>query len=83
MKKETLNYDEIEKLIGAPLYTKKNKIEPIEFELSLREIAGPEPEPKPKEEKKDERKPSREEEFSVLDHRSNRALFSFFTKLSQ
>lgn len=71
LKKETLNYDDIEKLIGPPKYTKKNKIEPIEFELSLREIAGPEPEPKMKEEKREEKELSRGEEFSQIDPHNN------------
>jgi len=36
LKKETLNYDEVEKLIGPPLHGKKRMIDPLEFETSLR-----------------------------------------------
>lgn len=35
MKKETLNYDDVVKLIGPPPYGKKRLIEPVEFEASV------------------------------------------------
>lgn len=35
LKKETLNYDDVEKLIGPPLHGKKRLIEPMEFETSV------------------------------------------------
>ena len=34
MKKETLFYDDVEKLIGPPPYGKKRLVEPAEFENS-------------------------------------------------
>lgn len=67
LQKETLNYDEIEKLIGPSPFPNKNKIDPTVFELSVREIAGPEPEPKESPQK--EKKPEHEEEFSEINAR--------------
>lgn len=66
LKKETLNYDEIEKLIGPSPFPNKNKIDPIAFELSVRQVAGPEPEPKVLPKK--EREPT-QEEFSEVSFR--------------
>ncbi|KAJ9575626.1 hypothetical protein L9F63_007560 [Diploptera punctata] len=40
MKKETLNYNDVEKLIGPPPYGKKNLIGPEEFEHAVNEAAG-------------------------------------------
>jgi spastic paraplegia protein 7 len=43
LEKETLNYDEVVELIGAPLYADaRKKIEPIEFEDSITTLAKPE-----------------------------------------
>ncbi|KAK2578833.1 hypothetical protein KPH14_002450 [Odynerus spinipes] len=41
LKKETLTYDDVEKLIGPPLYGKKRLIEPAEFESSVPTIELP------------------------------------------
>jgi spastic paraplegia protein 7 len=39
LEKETLNYDEVVELIGPPKYeASKRKIEPVEFEDSLRSL---------------------------------------------
>ncbi|XP_056643048.1 paraplegin [Diorhabda sublineata] len=38
--KETLNYDDVEKLLGPPPFGEKKLIEPAEFEESLRKDAG-------------------------------------------
>lgn len=40
LKKEVLNYDDVEALIGPPPHGKKNLIEPADFELSVNEQAG-------------------------------------------
>ncbi|XP_025835008.1 paraplegin-like [Agrilus planipennis] len=40
LKKETLNYEDVEKLIGPPPYGKKKLIEQAEFEESVRSDAG-------------------------------------------
>ncbi|XP_071050116.1 mitochondrial inner membrane m-AAA protease component paraplegin [Onthophagus taurus] len=40
LKKETLNYDDVEALIGPPPHGKKRLIEPAEFEESVRKEAG-------------------------------------------
>ena len=37
--KETLNYDDVEALLGAPPHGKKNLVSPIDFERQLREEA--------------------------------------------
>ncbi|PSN48736.1 Paraplegin [Blattella germanica] len=42
LKKETLNYDDVEKLIGPPPYGKKRLIAPAEFEDSVNKAAGEE-----------------------------------------
>jgi len=42
LKKETLNYDDVEKLIGPPPYGKKTLIGPAEFEESVNKAAGEE-----------------------------------------
>lgn len=40
LKKETLNYDEVVELIGPPKFgSAKKKIEPVEFEQSLNDLA--------------------------------------------
>lgn len=41
LKKETLNYDDVEKLIGPPLHGKKRLIDPVEFEASLKDLSLP------------------------------------------
>lgn len=39
LKRETLNYDEVVELIGAPKYeAAKRKIDPIEFENSIKNV---------------------------------------------
>lgn len=43
LKRETLNYDDVVKLLGPPLHPGKKLIEPFEFEMSLKQAAGPEP----------------------------------------
>ncbi|KAL1517448.1 hypothetical protein ABEB36_001211 [Hypothenemus hampei] len=43
IKKETLNYDEVEKLLGPPPFGKKKLIDPAEFEESIREHLGDPP----------------------------------------
>ncbi|KAI4469499.1 atp-dependent protease [Holotrichia oblita] len=40
LKKETLNYEDVEKLLGPPPHGKKRLIEPAEFEESVRKDAG-------------------------------------------
>lgn len=40
LKKETLNYDDVEGLIGPPPYGKKRLIEPGEFEESVTKESG-------------------------------------------
>ncbi|KAF7273513.1 hypothetical protein GWI33_013781 [Rhynchophorus ferrugineus] len=40
LQKETLNYDDVEKLLGPPPYGKKNLIDPADFEESIRKEAG-------------------------------------------
>ena len=35
LEKETLNYDDVEKLIGPPPHGKKHLISPLDFEQSL------------------------------------------------
>ena len=35
LEKETLNYDDVEKLIGAPPHGKKHLVSPVDFEQSL------------------------------------------------
>lgn len=42
LKKETLNYDDVEKLIGPPPFGKKSLIGPAEFEESVNKAAGEE-----------------------------------------
>jgi spastic paraplegia protein 7 len=42
LKKETLNYDDVEKLIGPPPFGKKTLIGPAEFEESVNKAAGEE-----------------------------------------
>lgn len=37
--KETLNYDDVEALLGSPPHGKKNLVSPIDFERQLREQA--------------------------------------------
>jgi spastic paraplegia protein 7 len=39
LKKETLNYDDVEKLIGPPPFGKKRLIGPEEFEQSVNKAA--------------------------------------------
>lgn len=34
--KETLNYEDVERLIGPPPFGRKRLIEPVEFEMSLK-----------------------------------------------
>ncbi|EAT38370.1 AAEL009721-PA [Aedes aegypti] len=47
LEKETLNYDQVVELIGPPLYDDaKRKIEPVEFEDSLKKLANGGEEPK-------------------------------------
>lgn len=47
LEKETLNYDQVVELIGPPLYDDaKRKIEPVEFEDSLKKLANGGDEPK-------------------------------------
>ncbi|CAB3258918.1 unnamed protein product [Arctia plantaginis] len=38
LKKETLNYKDVEKILGAPPFPKKNLIDPVEFEQSLKNM---------------------------------------------
>ncbi|KAG5887067.1 hypothetical protein JTB14_002116 [Gonioctena quinquepunctata] len=40
IKKETLNYDDVEKLLGPPPFGEKKLIDPAEFEENLRKDAG-------------------------------------------
>ncbi|KAL1131091.1 hypothetical protein AAG570_012328 [Ranatra chinensis] len=40
LKKETLNYNDVEKLLGPPLFGKKKLLDPAEFEMSLKNIAS-------------------------------------------
>lgn len=40
MTKETLNYDEVELILGPPPFGKKNLIGPEEFEVTVNEQAG-------------------------------------------
>ncbi|KAF4519131.1 hypothetical protein B566_EDAN007404 [Ephemera danica] len=40
LKQETLNYDDVERLIGPPPHGKKKLIAPADFELSVQEDAG-------------------------------------------
>lgn len=40
LKKETLNYDDVESLLGPPPYGRKRLIEPAEFEENVRKDAG-------------------------------------------
>jgi spastic paraplegia protein 7 len=42
LEKETLNYDDVEKLIGPPPFRKKRLIGPAEFEESVNKAAGEE-----------------------------------------
>lgn len=55
--KETLNYQDVEALIGPPPHGKKRLIEPVQFEMSLKELSRPgerpakETQPKPDENK--------------------------------
>ena len=42
LKKETLNYDDVENLIGPPPFGKKTLIGPAEFEESVNKAAGEE-----------------------------------------
>lgn len=42
LKKETLNYDDVEKLIGPPPFGKKRLVGPEEFEQSVNKEAGEE-----------------------------------------
>ncbi|GJQ87160.1 hypothetical protein Trydic_g12516 [Trypoxylus dichotomus] len=46
LKKETLNYEDVEALLGPPPFGKKKLIEPAEFEESVRKDAGDTPPPK-------------------------------------
>lgn len=47
LEKETLNYDEVVDLIGPPKYdAAKRKIDPIEFEQSLKNLSQTESEPR-------------------------------------
>jgi spastic paraplegia protein 7 len=39
LEKETLNYDDVEKLIGPPPFGKKRLIGPAEFEVSVNKAA--------------------------------------------
>ncbi|KAK5642825.1 hypothetical protein RI129_008992 [Pyrocoelia pectoralis] len=43
LKKETLNYDDVENLIGPPPFGRKHLIEPAEFEESVRKDVGDTP----------------------------------------
>lgn len=40
LKKETLNYDDVETILGPPPFGLKRLIEPAEFEESVRKDAG-------------------------------------------
>jgi spastic paraplegia 7 len=40
LKKETLNYVDVEALIGPPPHGKKNLIEPLQFESEISQQAG-------------------------------------------
>lgn len=40
LKKETLNYEDVENLLGPPPYGRKRLIEPAEFEENVRKDAG-------------------------------------------
>ena len=40
LKYETLNYDDVVKLIGPPPHGKKRLIEPVEFEASVNQAAS-------------------------------------------
>lgn len=40
LKKETLNYDDVEKLLGPPPHGNKRLIDPAEFEETLRKDVG-------------------------------------------
>lgn len=41
LERETLNYDDVVELIGPPTYdAAKRKIEPVEFEDSLKNLSG-------------------------------------------
>lgn len=40
LKRETLNYEDVEALIGPPPFGKKHLIEPAEFEESVRKDVG-------------------------------------------
>lgn len=44
-KKETLNYDDVEALIGPPPHGKKNLVDPAEFEENVRKYAGDDKKP--------------------------------------
>jgi spastic paraplegia protein 7 len=58
LKKETLNYDDVEKLIGPPPFGKKSLIGPAEFEESVNTAAG-------EEESKQQQKQQRQQEQSA------------------
>ena len=40
LEKETLNYDDVEALIGPPPFGKKHLVSPVEYEKGLRDQAG-------------------------------------------
>lgn len=40
LKRETLNYEDVEGLLGPPPYGRKRLIEPAEFEENVRKDAG-------------------------------------------
>ena len=39
LEKETLNYDDVEKLIGPPPHGKKHLVSPVDFEQSLNQLS--------------------------------------------
>ena len=40
LEKETLNYDDVEALIGPPPFGKKHLVSPVEYESGLRDQSG-------------------------------------------
>jgi len=45
IKKETLNYDDVEKLLGPPPFGQKKLIDPAQFEENIRKESGDTKEP--------------------------------------
>ena len=66
LKKETLNYDDVEKLIGPPPFGKKTLIGPAEFEESVNKAAGEEESQQQQQQQKQQQQEQSANNFSSI-----------------